>query len=150
MSDINPYQSPATPVAPMESLPDGLGRLDEAAQMLAQTRPWVRFLSVLGFIVFGCMLIALAAIAAAGFQAVGLFTGQWIVIAIGGTVLGYLIPSILLWNYANGISRYLNEQTPTRIAAALAAQKMFWKYVGIAGTIVLLYGLGARLFTVLR
>lgn len=149
MSDINPYQSPATPVVPMESQPDGTSRLYEAAQMLAQTRPWVRFLSVLGFIVFGCMLIGLTAIAAAGFQAVGMFTGQWIVIAIGGTALAYLVPSILLWKYANGISRYLDEQTPTTLAAAMATQKAFWKYLGIVGTIVVLYGLGARLFTVL-
>lgn len=150
MSEINPYQSPATPVVPMESLPDGPSRLYEAAEMLAQTRPWVRFLSVLGFIVFGCMLIGLTAIAAAGFRVAGIFTGQVLAIMIAGTILGYLVPSMLLWKYANGISRYLDEQTPTALAAAMAAQNTFWKYLVIAGTIVVLYGLGARLFTVLR
>ena len=49
MSDINPYQSPTTPVVPMEDQPDATARLYEAAQLLAQTGPWVRFLSVMSF-----------------------------------------------------------------------------------------------------
>jgi hypothetical protein len=146
MCDINPYQSPATPVSPMESLPDVDSRLYEAAQTLAQTRPWVRFLSVLAFLLFGFTILGMAGMAAfmntAGPDAFAMTT-------IATMILMYFVPAILMWKYANRISWFLNEQTPATLAEAISAQKTFWNYVGVAGMIGVVYTIGASFVSVL-
>lgn len=150
MSDINPYQSPATPVTPLESQPDVDSRLYEATQTLHQTRPWVRFLSILGFLMSGVSIFGLISMAAlANVPNMPAFGLGMIITAIATMILMYFIPAILMWKYANRISWFLNEQTPATLAAAISAQKAFWIYVGVAGMIGVVYTIGAGLVSAL-
>ncbi len=150
MSDINPYQSPATPVTPLESQPDLDGRLYQATQTLHQTRPWVRFLSILGFLMSGFSIFGLISMAALvnvpNMPAFGLTV---IVTTIAKMMLMFFVPAILMWKYANRISVFLNAQTPATLAEAISAQKAFWIYVGVAGMIAVVYTLGVSLVTFL-
>ena len=54
-------------------------------------------------------------------------------------ILCYLVPSLLLWKYATRIGSYQDVQTPNNLAAALSAQRIFWKYLGIVATLLAVY-----------
>ncbi len=134
MSDSNPYQSPSAPAQPWEGQPDVDSVLYEATQSLAQTKPWVRFLSVLGFLGSACMLV---------FVSIGTMMGgggrlaiMQMVVMLPICLLFYFIPSLLLWNYASRISDFLRARTAPTFSAALTAQKSFWKYLGILAIVV--------------
>ncbi len=149
MSDLNPYQSPATPFGPREGQPDIDTLLYEATQSLTQTKPWVRFLSVLGFVASAGVILAVVAIslAAGGAGAPGPFE---LIIVIPMFVLFYFIPSLLLWNYASRIAEFQRSRTTLTFSAAIAAQKSFWKYLGILVLVIMcLYAVALLGFLVL-
>lgn len=108
-------------------------------QLFRETKPWVRFMSVLMFI--GCGLIFLVAVimlvAGAGTSRSG--GGIAAVASLAYLALGliYLAPAIFLSRYASRIGDLLNSQHPDHLQAAVAAQKSFWKFVGILTIVVL-------------
>ena len=98
---------------------------------LAGTQGWVRFFSVLGFIIFG--LIALAALGM-------LFLGSWGVFAslIYMVLAGlYFFPTLKLSQYASRIASLRHTQSERDLVAALEAQRSFWTFIGIVTAIVL-------------
>ena len=138
MSD-NPYQ--ATKLTEFSS-PAGEAdpTLDRAVSMLSQTKPWVRFISVMMFL--GCGFMVLGGVgliigsAAGGFGMPGvtgfIIGGVYIVMA-----LFYIVPAIFLWMYADRIKLFVQERSTGTLASALEAQKSFWKFVGIIMLIVI-------------
>jgi hypothetical protein len=139
MSDFNPYQSPTTPADQWAGQPDVEAVLYEATQSLAQTKPWVRFLSVLGFLGTGCMVLVFSIGIWMGGMAAGPIE---VIILLPMCVLFYFIPSLLLWNYASRISEFLTVRDSRTFSAAIAAQKSFWKYLGILVLIIMImYGM---------
>ncbi len=141
MSDINPYQSPSTPASEWEGQREIESVFDEAIQSLARTKPWVRLISVLGFLFFGIMVVGMLFMLGVG----GVGGVVMMVPALPVMVLFYLIPSVLLWNYASRISNMLNDRSSSSLVAAVAAQKSFWKYAGIATAIVIVFYIGILL-----
>ena len=142
MSELNPYQSPSTPASEWQGQPKLESAFLEAKQALGQTKPWVRLLSVLGFLVFGFSIIGM--IFVLGFTPGGPVT-LLMVVTIPISVLFYLMPSLLLWNYASRIGNFLNDGSSNSLAAAVAAQRSFWKYVGIVAAVILVFYLGMLL-----
>ena len=141
MSDSNPFQTSSTPVAPSESQPEVEAVLYEMADSLAQTKTWVRFLAVLGFIGTGFMVLMFAISLMANVR-VGAPGPMELVIMTPFFLLFCLIPSLLMWSYANQISYFLRVTSPAAFSAAITAQKSFWKYVGIMSLIiVIIYGM---------
>lgn len=129
MNEPRPGQIPSSAFA--QSTPDlDFGAVDE---QLARTKPWVRFASTLGFLMSALALVSL-------------FSGSLVTIlqsifVLIFALLAYLIPSILLWNYGSLIGEYLRGSNSASFSDALAAQKTFWKYLGImALIIVVVYG----------
>ena len=49
----------------------------------------------------------------------------------------YIFPSLFLFRYASGIASMLKEDAVRGMESALAAQKSFWRFVGILTVIVL-------------
>jgi hypothetical protein len=110
-------------------------------EFLGQTRPWVRFLSILGFV--GTVFIVLAALF---MMLMGGISGAMRNNPLGGSggiVLGvvyllmaflYFFPSLFLFRYANGIAS-MDGDTVGGMERALEAQKSFWRFVGIAAAI---------------
>lgn len=145
MSYDNPFASPS-------SSSDGLPGPSEGPvtplvlAYLRETRPWVLFLSVLGFILSGLMICggaSMALVSMAG-SAVGEFSGAM------GVVLGlvylamaaiYVFPSLFLWRYGSSISGLLATEDAEQLETALKHQRSFWRFVGIATAI----GLGLYL-----
>ena len=111
--------------------------LQEVTHSMAQTKPWVRLLSVLGFLVTAGALTFVAIGSAVGGAAPGPLD---LIIMIPMCTLFYLIPSLLLWNYASRIGEFLRGTNHASLLTALTAQKSFWKYLGILGlTVVIIY-----------
>ena len=138
-SDANPYQAPqiATEASDIGGLDPSL---DGAADMLRQTKPWVRFISVMFFI--GAALCALGGLGVIVAGMVGGMAGgtassrAGLFLAFLGFVyilmaILYIAPGVFLWKYADRIGIFLRQQTPGRLASALGAQKSFWKFIGI-------------------
>ena len=133
--DHNPYDAPATDIAePEGQLLVGTNITTTMLKYLAQTRPWVRFLSVIGFIFIGFFAVT-AVVAAIALFASGNAFSDLPVILIGllyvGIGLVYFFPVLFLHRFATELKR-LNPQNATQaIEQALGHQKSFWKYVGI-------------------
>jgi general secretion pathway protein G len=115
-------------------------------EALKKTKPWVRFLSILGFISAGLMILVALGVTVAGvFQ---LTQGQGAGAVLVGMsalylVMGilYIFPSRFLYRYATAIGTALDAKYKSHaVEQALQQQKSFWKFAGImALVIVLLY-----------
>lgn len=118
---------------------------DRMLESLNATRPWVKFLAILGFIFIALMvLMGLAMIT-------GMFTGfatpgmpQMPVVF--DTVFGifylvlafvYVMPPLYLYRYAKAIAGIQNAATMAGFEDALKQQKSFWKFIGILMIIIL-------------
>ncbi|WP_257307020.1 DUF4339 domain-containing protein [Geothrix campi] len=106
----------------------------DVVEVLRQTKPWARLLGVLGFIGIGFMLLASVAMLAVGsFARGGMPAGLGV-----GMMLAYLamaglqFPAALFLNrYASRIGDLVANPSQGDLQEALAAQKSFWRYVGI-------------------
>lgn len=121
-----------------------VGLTPRAQQYLDETRPWVRFIAILTFLVAGLMLMGglgllafsvlggLAATDRAGFGAIGgaigggLLASLYVVMA-----LLYLAPGTYLFRYASAIARLRATASGGALEEALKHQKSFWRFVGI-------------------
>jgi len=118
----------------------------QAVEWLRQTKPWVRFLAVLGLVAtalsVGLILFLSLTMGAMPGMRVGL--ERLLPVAMGVFVLALYLPPLLLLNrYANRIGRLVRSGAPGDLEAALQAQKAFWKYIGILTLVILvLYIIG--------
>ncbi len=112
----------------------------QALAALSGTRPWVRFMGILLFIGCGLMVLGgfcglIAAAAGAG-AAHGPPAIVFLLYPIFGLL--YLPPAIYLNRYASRITDLLRTHSDGYLEAALAAQRSFWRYVGILTAVVLI------------
>ncbi len=142
--DINPYQAPqiTTSASGFDDVGDADPSLDRAANMLRQTKPWVRFVSVMLFI-GAALMVLLGLVLVIGGMANAMpmpFGGMLGLIYIAMACL-YVVPGVFLWAYANRIRVFLDQRTPGTLASALESQKSFWRFVGISLLVIMcLYG----------
>lgn len=121
--------------------PEEYGTLTAAmVQSLVETRPWVFFIAVLGFIMAGFMvLLAIFIFAVAAFAesfaselgAGGVVIGAMyaaIYIVVGGL---YLWISYYLYRYATAIRELQTTSSTASMELALDSQRAFWRLVGI-------------------
>lgn len=147
-SPANPYSSPsADPLGIAKSDGSDTVSPDTIAQ-LAQTKPWVRFMSVMVWIGVIFMLLA-----AAGMLAMNLFGGASLknsplagtemismVAFYGVMAFIYIYPAAKLWAYANRIGSLNHSRSTADLNEALGEQRRFWKFIGVMTvTILCLY-----------
>jgi len=131
------------------------------ARMLASlhaTRPWVRFLAVMGFIGVGFMVLIGAAttlgcyffpgMANSGMQPFG--NAPLVMSGILNIVMAflYLMPALYLFRYASSIARIQDGGNTMALESALLNQKSFWKFVGIITLVFLvvsIFGIAAAI-----
>lgn len=135
MSSVPPSE-PSVPPAPPQPPRD----LVTAAMIesLRQTKPWVRFLSILGFIASALMVLIAIVIVI-----VGVVASQQAKAGEGALLIGmgllylvlavlYIFPSRFLFRYAGAIDEALASRYKSgAVERALQHQKSFWKFVGI-------------------
>ena len=152
----NPY---STPVANLYGAPAG-GAADAVSPstiaMLAGTKPWVRFLSVICWILSGLVLLGAAVMAAISVfnppkPSAGPFpfgSKEFMILAVVYGLLAfiYIFPALKLWKYANRIGSLSATRSTVDLDSALNEQRSFWKYAGIMAIIVIcgyiIFGLG--------
>jgi hypothetical protein len=131
---MNPYTAPSATVAhPGTYGSSPVGTVSAGAvEALRQTRPWVFFLAILGFIGSGFMVLAGLAVVAMG--SVMRETNQyapWLGLIYLVLAPLYIAPSIKLVKYAGAIRRLTLSGDTGDLEAALLEQKGFWKLVGV-------------------
>ncbi len=154
---------PFEPIPPQPSLgvpppaaPAVLSPLGQ--QYLDQTRPWVRFMSILAFVGAGFMALAGAVIMLVGLAgglsdsgAGGMF-GAIGGVAIGGVYLGmaclYIAPGVFLHRFAGSIRQLKRDPNEGALEAALRHQRSFWRYIGIMSLVGLIVGVLAAILAV--
>jgi hypothetical protein len=121
----------------------------DGRKFLNQTRPWVRFMSIMVFI--GAGFAALCGLSMFLLEATGDMVATkneaFLGVPGGGFLLGllylvlavvYIAPGIFLSRYATAIKALDSTQTSQALEKALKYQKSFWRYVGILTVISLI------------
>lgn len=103
---------------------------------LSRTKPWVRFMAVMGFIMVGFTLLA-----ALFMLGMGLFAGEFselgaaqgfamcLMYIVAAVIYGF--PTVALWKYGTAINTASMNTTHDTFFTALEKQRSFWKIVGI-------------------
>ena len=128
----NPYQSPT-----QQSL--GIGGAEPSArtaQLLMQTRPWVKLIGILMFIMIGLMILGCVFLIVAGANQVGPAQGMLMGAIYFVFAILYFFPALFLMRYASRIDAFVQDGTTDRLDHALEAQKSFWKFIGIMAAII--------------
>ena len=101
---------------------------------LRQTRPWARFLSILGFISISLMVIGgtINIFVLSGDNAQNTFLPAIFMGALNILMgLLYLFPALFLFKFSTSIGRLLDGGGPREMEETLSNQKSFWKFIGI-------------------
>lgn len=114
----------------------------EVIETLRRTKGWTRFLSVLGYLSCGFMILAGLGMMASMVLVLGggpgprggaveptplaLMGGVYIVAALIG-----VIPAVVLGRYAKRIGVLLKSRAELDLVAALDAQRSYWKMIGV-------------------
>ena len=125
-------------------------------EYLKQTKPWVRFISILMFVGTGFLLLA-GILFVLGASAMSSRFGS----AFGGApaaliglvyvVLGalYIFPAVFLFRYASGIQKALTVDLISGMEEAIRSQKSFWRFVGILILIMMILWVVVLAFIIL-
>ena len=130
----------------------------DGQKFLNQTRPWVRFLSIMVFIgaaftLLGGLMVILVGLTGNFF---GAGSGAFDQLPGGGFALGliymvmavlYVPPGIFLSRYASAIKNLESTPTSQGFERALKYQKSFWRYIGIFTVIGLIVLAAALAFS---
>lgn len=142
----DPYQSPA--VSPSSELGGSLSNSPVSQAIISpllRTRGWARFLSIIGFILSGLILLAGVAMM---FLGAGLGSelpfGALMGVIYLVMAFFYFYPSLKLSQYASRITVVAANPTEINLISALDAQRSFWKFTGIM--VLLLIGLYILIF----
>lgn len=138
----NPYLAPLSNIAvPIQLATEPAGPVSaDAVEYLRRTKPWVRFMGVLGAIMIGLIILgalAMAFLSSGPFRFMGLAARIGIAVLYLAIAALHLPPVIFLHRYANRIGDLLAENSVASLEEALRAQKSFWKYIGMFTLIML-------------
>lgn len=132
----------------------GLSAVKVTEQMInhmRSTKLWTKFLSIMGFIMAGFMVIMGTFIIFAGnlftkgaSPSLTIFMGIFYVLCS----IFYIIPSLYLFKFASALNRFLSDRKDGEMEAAISYQKSFWKFCGILcliGMIIAIVGIVAAI-----
>jgi len=149
--ELNPYASPGAPPyvdVTAQSVDDPPVLTPGIRAAMSQTRPWVLFVSVLGFLVGGMMTLV-----AVGMVIAATFSGEYELLIAGPMYLLYaalyLAGAYYLLAYARRIGVLERTNRVGDLESALVAQKSFWKLVGVTIAVVLVLGMIGAVLLVL-
>ncbi len=134
---INPYAAPSANL--VRAAATGEVPYDVVVE-LKGTKPWVRFISILGWIMcsfFGLGIIFSLIPALSTKAPVG--GPELAIIILGGGLVMFLMlyPTLKLSKYATHISRLVESNSPSDLVEAMREQKRVWKFYGVVAAIYL-------------
>ena len=106
-------------------------------QSMAGTHKWARFMSILGFVSAGFMIVAGVLAGAIG---IGAGQNEAAVLLILYPALGllYIIPSLHLYRFAKHGREFAAQNNPAELELALESNRAFWKFVGLLTAVMLI------------
>jgi hypothetical protein len=133
--DMNPYQSPQSPVNPE---PDSFARLTGVmVRYLKEAAPWLRFIGILsfvgcGFMVLGGILFLIATFVRPDITGEfgGLSGGIGSIVYIGSGALMFF-PARFTYFFGAKLRSYLRTNAEEDLEQALKNNKSLWKFNGI-------------------
>lgn len=133
---VNPYSSPVAegPPHPQAVLGHGEVITPRIMAAMSQTRPWVTFFSVLGFL--GAGFIGLGAIGI-GFVGSGALEGGLIGFIYLVVAALYGVGANLLYRYRSSIASLERGSGMEALEDALEHQKSFWRFAGLMFAVML-------------
>lgn len=136
--EVNPFVSPQEAAAPG---PVGPAAGESAItprirRALADTKPWVMFLAILGFILGGLVALLLLLMVVISLMG-GSLQGMLFSLMVGLGPALYLFAAYHLLTYGLRIGGFLRGGSVRELESAMVAQKSFWKLVGMVTAIVL-------------
>jgi hypothetical protein len=154
----NPFKPPRAAVlsSPEPTTLEARAAIAGALEALRATKPWARFLGVLGMVGIALMFlvsILLSVLSRGPFR--GMPPRMRVVLPLFYLLIGgFQVPLVVYLNrYATRIGVLLESQAPADLKKALDAQKSFWRYLGIITLVimciyalVLLFALGMAAF----
>jgi hypothetical protein len=142
MSDSNPFAVGEYADAEFgsgSSDPNQHPQMNELLTLLSQTRPWVRFISILMIIGAALMLLGGMFMIVGAVMGGAADGGQMIV--MGAIYLPmaflYVYPALCLSRYASAIRTAERSTDMTHVVAAISHQKKFWMFCGIIAAVIL-------------
>ena len=118
-SQSSPFRQPST-----DTLSPSISRI------LQQTQPWARLMGIVGFVMVGLMILVGVGAGAAGIATGNAETAVLLVVYPLIAVL-YIFPSMYLVRYSGRIREFVAQGQQSQLEAALEAQRLFWKFIGI-------------------
>jgi Tfp pilus assembly major pilin PilA len=108
---------------------------DNMISSMRSTKPWVRFLAIVGFIGIAFMVILGLLMLIFGGTLFPNKGNPYYSIIMGifyliSSIL-YLMPVIYIFKYSSAIGRFLNNKKAFEMESALSCQKSFWKFAGM-------------------
>lgn len=122
----------------------------ETLDKLGGTRPWVLFLSILGFILTGLYaLMTVGALVMGGRMGGAGSPFLMIVLLYSVSALIYFFLSLFLFKYSTRIGEFTRTGHINHLNDALAQQLAFWRLVGILAAIGVVLILLALMFAII-
>jgi len=138
-------ESPRPPISTPENSSSNLPTVPEAViEPLRKTKPWVRFLSILGFI--GVAFIVVMSVAVMFMSSTipaesSPFSFSFLAM-IPHLIMSalYFFPALFLFRYASSINSLVNGGGLNNLQDALEHQKSFWRFVGMLALVGIVIG----------
>ncbi|MFK7758268.1 MAG: hypothetical protein AB8B53_15160 [Flavobacteriales bacterium] len=127
----------------MDSIDQTLGGENQlnyqSKEFLKETAKWTKFLSIIGFIGIGFMVIAAFTIGSIFASAGADLPFPSVVLTLLYLVLAaiYVFPILYLYKFSVGMTKALNDENDMSYAAAFENLKSHYKFVGIFTIIIL-------------
>jgi hypothetical protein len=101
---------------------------------LKSAAPWMKFISILGFVMCGILIIAAIAMLLGG-NALSKMGGEGLGISMFFVYIAIALllffPNLYLFNYAKAIQNYVISNNYSQIVEAFRMQLKYWKYLGV-------------------
>lgn len=122
----NPYSAPASDFSSpaMAAMPN-TGDIGAVVQSFRETKPWLRLISIAGFLGLALSLL--------GFLGVAVFDGGPALFSVVTLIflVVYGIPIVQIHLYANAIDELVRTPDVAHLDVAVRRQRAFWRTVGI-------------------
>ena len=115
---------------------------DQMINSMRPTKMWTKFLSIMGFIMSGFVVLVGIFITLAGNllpQAQGAKIPPFLGLIYIFFSIFYIIPSVYLFKYSSALGRFLGNKMESELESALSYQKSFWKFTGIVCVIGIIF-----------
>jgi hypothetical protein len=118
---------------------DAISLSEKGMKFLSQTKPWVRFMSIIVFISVGFMVLGGLMMFLVGFAGniFGKAAESYTPVPGGAVTAGlalavlYIAPGIFLSRYAAAIKKLEASPDARSLEAAIKYQRSFWRYIGV-------------------